>query len=722
MEPNAVLHRLSVSLFDSTRSPTDRLVILDGVKQLEFGSAVTTRIEFEELRDLVGSGALSPAQIAEAKRLISRLHSLSTVVSRTRKVEVQEKKAVREPHPINVEWTEPERDFYMAFQVWQVQRAISLGLPVAFVTQMPLRLASTCLPGARDKLLKEFGGTALSGSGEEWDVLEDEPDEAASDESGDRTEAPVDPAIPPPALLALGRAMGDRDTKLDRFIEELRPLIAQGKRVLLFTFSRVALAYLVKHLRSEFRIGEMHGGIDRRSRQATMQAFRRHDFDILLASRVASEGLDFEFCSVVVNYDLPWNPMEVEQRIGRIDRFGQVEDKVLVLNFHTPGTIETDIIARVHQRIGVFESSIGELEPILLSRLGDLKQAMFDFRLTDEQREQRLVESLTAIHEQKLTRAEIEVASAYLSSTDNAAIDGLEDRLISTGRYVGQQELVLLLRDWIAGSKEASITTASGGTRLVLRGSDQLEAQLRSVQVGRARSSAEIEGLARRLRDGLEISICLDQEQARLTGEQLLTANNVLVRAALRVPGNAQARFANIRVATSDVAPGAYLVLLGILRWNGIQTFSEMASCAVSLDDLGECPGIGDALLAGLAQGALLEGASLGGDLAPALKRALALMRRRRDVDEERRIRENESLLEVRRLSLRETHQRKLRHIHNRIETARHRGSSDAVRLNIAQRENQDRLFRKAQSDLEAKRGGSMAFEALAVCTVEVES
>ena len=68
-------------------------------------------------------------------------------------------------------------------------------------------------------------------------------------------------------------------------------------------------------------------GEERRAGIALAAEFRRGEFQILLASEVAGEGLDFEHCHVVINYDLPWNPMRVEQRIGRCDRIGQTSDK-----------------------------------------------------------------------------------------------------------------------------------------------------------------------------------------------------------------------------------------------------------------------------------------------------------------------------------------------------------------------------------------------------------
>ena len=108
---------------------------------------------------------------------------------------------------------------------------------------------------------------------------------------------------------------------------------------------------------------------------------------MLLLSQVGAEGLDFEFCNVMVNYDLPWNPMQVEQRIGRLDRFGQQHEKIFILNMHVPGTIESDIFERLYSRIGVFERSIGELEPILRDDLKDITRTLLDPTLTQAERD-----------------------------------------------------------------------------------------------------------------------------------------------------------------------------------------------------------------------------------------------------------------------------------------------------------------------------------------------
>ena len=89
------------------------------------------------------------------------------------------------------------------------------------------------------------------------------------------------------------------------------------------------------------------------------------DADILLCTDAASEGLNFQFCGALVNYDMPWNPMRVEQRIGRIDRLGQRSATIQIVNLHYEDTVETDVYQALRDRIGLFEAVVGRLQPIL---------------------------------------------------------------------------------------------------------------------------------------------------------------------------------------------------------------------------------------------------------------------------------------------------------------------------------------------------------------------
>ena len=84
-----------------------------------------------------------------------------------------------------------------------------------------------------------------------------------------------------------------------------------------------------------------------------------------LTSKIANMGLHFQFCGALVNYDMPWNPMRVEQRIGRIDRLGQKYPIIRIINLHYEGTIETDVYRALKTRINLFTAVVGKLQPIL---------------------------------------------------------------------------------------------------------------------------------------------------------------------------------------------------------------------------------------------------------------------------------------------------------------------------------------------------------------------
>jgi hypothetical protein len=99
------------------------------------------------------------------------------------------------------------------------------------------------------------------------------------------------------------------------------------------------------------------------------------EVDILVCTDSASEGLNLQECGAMINYDLPWNPMRVEQRIGRIDRIGQEYDDVYILNYSYEDTVESDIYDRLDDRIGLFEYVVGDMQPILSSVGSKIREA-----------------------------------------------------------------------------------------------------------------------------------------------------------------------------------------------------------------------------------------------------------------------------------------------------------------------------------------------------------
>jgi SNF2 family DNA or RNA helicase len=106
------------------------------------------------------------------------------------------------------------------------------------------------------------------------------------------------------------------------------------------------------------------GALSTSERTKRLAAFKQNDRAVLVATRAGTEGLNLQFCNVLVNYELPWNPMVVEQRIGRIHRIGQTREAHIV-NFAAQGTVEAHVLLLLDQKIRLFELVVGELDVIL---------------------------------------------------------------------------------------------------------------------------------------------------------------------------------------------------------------------------------------------------------------------------------------------------------------------------------------------------------------------
>jgi SNF2 family DNA or RNA helicase len=105
------------------------------------------------------------------------------------------------------------------------------------------------------------------------------------------------------------------------------------------------------------------GGFKRGKKDWMKELFQNHA-QVLIATEAGGEGINLQFCNHMINYDLPWNPMRLEQRIGRIHRLGQKHD-VHIYNMATKNTVEEHILKLLYEKINLFERVIGELDDIL---------------------------------------------------------------------------------------------------------------------------------------------------------------------------------------------------------------------------------------------------------------------------------------------------------------------------------------------------------------------
>ncbi len=336
-----------------------------------------------------------------AERL-DRVNLLGHVVTRTRKRDVQDRRIVRVVHALDVTLSEPERAFYDTVTNLVRRYCMQRGGHEGFLLTTPQRQMSSSMPAA----LQYWGQDGAVDDAEDTDDVDD-------NDRSLRAE-----------LTARAAELGDiatlrrQDSKYQTLREHLQSLFRQEAttKVVVFSYFRATLRYLHERLDKD-RIPSvtMHGG--HADKDEIVEKFRESpDLAVLLSSEVGSEGIDLQFARVVINYDLPWNPMRVEQRIGRIDRLGQSAEKIHVWNLFYQDTIDDRIYHRLFERLRVFEGALGGLETVLGDRIQELTQALFSARLTPEEETRRIEQTALALENRQLEEVRLEQEATHLTA------------------------------------------------------------------------------------------------------------------------------------------------------------------------------------------------------------------------------------------------------------------------------------------------------------------
>ena len=351
-------------------------------------SILKSHPEFKRIRNQLASGSVSPEDRVQLITDMEALHTFSGIINRTRRRDIGEF-TIRRPQTVKVELTTDQEELHEA--LLEIQKEIFRRLrgdrSVNFMVTTLRRQLASCLHGL-EPLLEDILTRRLDEL--EWT----EADAIDAIPSAELTTQIREQVL---ALLEKAKTLDPEDLKL----EALRKVVRSRQRrrnnkTMIFSSFRHTLSYLYKHLAAEgFRVGMIHGGVPDEERLELRSRFEkpkaeRDSLDLMLFSEVGCEGLDYQFCDCIVNYDLPWNPMKVEQRIGRIDRRGQESESVTIVNLITPGTVDADIYERCLLRIGVFESALGGNEEILGEITTELRGIAENYKLTREERRIKL--------------------------------------------------------------------------------------------------------------------------------------------------------------------------------------------------------------------------------------------------------------------------------------------------------------------------------------------
>lgn len=377
--------------------------MLDGNEQLK-----TVAAELDH--DALEGGVLDAPRRSSIAWRLEQANLLSHVVTRTRRRDVEHLRVVRDVADDPVAMASVEREFYDAVTRMVAEYALGLNANARFLLSSPQRMLTSCAAASAAYWLKH-GSISANG--------DDEDDESEEDQA--TLEAEYRPIVDRLATLVhrMGilpklEAQDGKYRHLVEIINELKKTDASAKLIVFASF-KSTLAYLDRRLRAdERRTVLLHGSVEE-DRDVLLARFRDSpDVDVLLSSEVGSEGVDLQFCWAMVNYDLPWNPMRIEQRIGRIDRLGQDKEKVLVHNLVYEGTIDDVIYERLYRRLDLCRQALGGFEAILGDGVRQVTAIAMDPTLTPDQKAEQINRAAIALENQKKHETELESDAAGL--------------------------------------------------------------------------------------------------------------------------------------------------------------------------------------------------------------------------------------------------------------------------------------------------------------------
>ncbi|HUQ90369.1 MAG TPA: helicase-related protein [Bryobacteraceae bacterium] len=403
---------------------------------------------FLTVMETLAKPAVSQPERVGCIRQIEQLHTLSGIVNRTRRRDIGDF-TVRRPDTVTVDFTDAQRKLHDDLLATQALILMTLhpSANVKFLMTMIRRQAASCLYG----LVPLLQGILTRHLGELSYLEADTPefDQPATIDSV------IESKIAD--VLRQAQALDPYDPKLDALKRVVKEKMAlPNRRIMVFSSFRHTLAYLRNGLAGQgVRVGLVHGDVPDEERNDMRRRFQLAPedpdaIDILLFSEVGSEGLDYQFCDCIVNYDLPWNPMRIEQRIGRIDRRGQTSEKIRIVNIITPGTVDADIYERCLLRIGIFDRELGASDEILGEMTRELRNIAEDFTLTEHERRGKLQQ--LADNQVRLIREQqdLEDRQAELFALRVPLVRAEEELQDASSRWLSPTLLDNLIRRYLA--------------------------------------------------------------------------------------------------------------------------------------------------------------------------------------------------------------------------------------------------------------------------------
>lgn len=377
-------------------------------------SVIQHNPDFEKIYAFLEKDEVTREEKVEMIYKIESLHSFHELINRTRRRDIEDF-CIRRTQTVQANMNPVQRDLYEAVIDFESHALAMMhgSCNVRFMMCTLMRQAASCIHGLapflQDLINKRMDQVQEDGELFEYDFELNDDDGNSLFELADEIDSLVD-------------QLPETDPKFEKMFEVIQEKQNdENNRVIIFSSFRHTLRYIRKKLEMKgIRVGQVDGSVPDEERFNLRQRFMKDRdsndaIDVLLFSEVGCEGLDYQFCDTMINYDLPWNPMRIEQRIGRVDRRGQKSDTVRIYNMITEGTIDATVYYRCLNKIGVFESSIGDCSEILGDISEQIMRIMFEPGLTEVERNIKIEKMADneVMKVQEMQRLEQEEKSLY---------------------------------------------------------------------------------------------------------------------------------------------------------------------------------------------------------------------------------------------------------------------------------------------------------------------
>ena len=719
--PNQHLNQAIRALRSRPARPSDALDELRAIASMPQGRLFVGNPFYDEVCQTLErlDGKLAVDTSYHIQQRINELNTIGHVFTRTRKREIQDRFPARRAAVVKVELTAAEMEFYEAVTEFVRQQA---GEMANFVTVMPQRQVASSIPAAREYLRERWG----KGTWVEADAAVELDGDA---EEGDPVSALERDAEVWERLVRAWHSAEGVDSKFEAFWDAVHEAIVNGTaaegKILVFSFFRKTIEHLARRLEGltidgeSVRISVLYGPTAEEERHRIIEAFRNEPGPhIVLASEIASEGLDFEFANVMVNYDLPWNPMRVEQRIGRLDRYGQRSATIHIVNFSVEDTIEERILDRLYTRIGIFESAIGDLESIL----GDEIQALTRDLLRPGRTPSEEAEIIDQVAENIIRRRDeaerFERESQALLGQDDVFTEQLQ-RIEHDRRYVGPEEIRNFVRVALQSrySRIKVAETDGVATIEVPRDGDLSDLMANYLRRRDGQSGRRGWRAVRRASPGSTWRMTFEPEVARAQRElDFVTLQHPLVGALLEEEPDVIRPTVALRVRASEVKPGGYLFFLYLLDVHSFRSGLEFLPVVVSPD--GEVDeAVSSQLLALVRDASAAESAGLRPDevtIQAAWKAAEEWVARYVSERETELRALSDQVIDRRIASLQESFARWLDQRHQLLEQAEYKGQESIARLHRGYIRRRETELAEKTRELEGQRSVQIGQELIA--------